>query len=122
MHAPTADPSAQGAAPLGLARQYSHMEPVPGAARPAPEPPLVTLEAVRAAAARVAGIVVRTPLLPFGEPFVGDPFGRPRTWLKPESLQPIGAFKLRGAWNALASLTPAERAAPGVPNGITGSC
>lgn len=75
-----------------------------------PGPVLVSLADVRAAAARLAGIVVRTPLLPFGEPLAGDPFGRPRTWLKPESLQPIGAFKLRGAWNALASLTPEDRA------------
>ena len=65
MHAPTADPSAQGAAPLGLARQYSHMEPVPGAARPAPEPPLVTLEAVRAAAARVADAITRRDRLAY---------------------------------------------------------
>ena len=33
-----------------------------------------------------------------------------RTWLKPESLQPVGAFKMRGAYNAVASLTDEERA------------
>lgn len=60
------------------------------------EPPFVTLGDVRAAAARIAGRVVRTPLIPFA---ASDP-GRP-LWLKPESLQPTGAFKLRGAFNAI---------------------
>ncbi|MEV4753556.1 threonine/serine dehydratase [Micromonospora sp. NPDC049559] len=62
---------------------------------------LVTLDDIRAAALRIAGVVVRTTLLP----------GR---WdadlrLKPESLQPVGSFKLRGATNAVAQLDPAER-------------
>ncbi len=35
----------------------------------------------------------------------------PRAWLKAENLQPIGAFKIRGAYNALSQLTDAERAA-----------
>jgi threonine dehydratase len=74
------------------------------------EEPLVSLDEIRAAAERVRGVVVRTSLLPFGPPVDGDPHGHPRAWLKPESLQPIGAFKLRGAYNALASLTPDERA------------
>ncbi len=73
-------------------------------------PTLVTLDDVRRAAAGLAGIVVRTPLLPFGPPLAGHPLGHPRAFLKPESLQPIGAFKLRGAYHALASLTPDERA------------
>jgi threonine dehydratase len=71
---------------------------------------LVTLEDIRRAAAGLEGITVRTPLLPFGRPLAGDPRGHPRAWLKPESLQPIGAFKLRGAWNAVSSLGPEERA------------
>lgn len=54
---------------------------------------MITLDDVRAAATVIAPHVVRTPLLPFGP-----------GWLKPESLQPIGAFKLRGALNALARL------------------
>ncbi len=77
---------------------------------PIDPPALVSLVEIRAAAARLAGVTVRTPLLPFGAPLPGDRAGRPRVWLKPESLQPIGAFKLRGAWNALATLTPEERA------------
>jgi threonine dehydratase len=70
---------------------------------PADDPfgePLVTVSDVRAAAVRIAGRVVRTPLLPY--PAV--PAGRDRPlWLKPESLQPVGAFKLRGAFNAILS-------------------
>jgi len=58
---------------------------------------LVTLDDVRAAAARIEGVVVRTPLLP--APAIGE-----RLWLKPENLQPTGAFKLRGATNAVRSL------------------
>jgi threonine dehydratase len=57
---------------------------------------LVTIEDVRAAAERIAGRVVRTPLLPFAAAEPGRPL-----WLKPESLQPTGAFKLRGAFNAI---------------------
>ena len=72
--------------------------------------PLVSLDDIRAAAAGLAGIVVRTPLLPFGPPLPGDAVGRPRAFLKPENLQPIGAFKLRGAYHTLASLSPDERA------------
>ena len=63
---------------------------------------LVTIDEIRAAAATLAGVALRTPLVPFGRP-------ERRQWLKAESLQPIGAFKLRGAYNAVASLTPAER-------------
>lgn len=58
--------------------------------------PLVTIEDVRAAAERIAGRVVRTPLIPFAAAEPGRPL-----WFKPESLQPTGAFKLRGAFNAI---------------------
>jgi threonine dehydratase len=58
--------------------------------------PVVTLDDVRAAAGRIAGRVVRTPLIPFAAAEGGRPL-----WLKPESLQPTGAFKLRGAFNAI---------------------
>ena len=66
-------------------------------------PALVTIDEIRAAAAILRGITVRTPLVPFGRP-------ERRQWLKAESLQPIGAFKLRGAYVAAAMLTPEERA------------
>jgi threonine dehydratase len=79
----------------------------------APEsaPNLVSVDEIREAARIIDGITVRTPLLPFGPPVDGDPFGRPRAWLKPESLQPIGAFKFRGAYFILSTLSPEERAA-----------
>lgn len=72
---------------------------------PVDEEPLVTIDEIREAVMRLVGVTIRTPLLPFGEPIAGDPRGRTRAWLKPENLQPIGAFKLRGAYNALAQLT-----------------
>jgi threonine dehydratase len=65
---------------------------------------LVTLTDVQAAAKRIAGDVVRTPLVPAG---FGDPSRL--LLLKPESLQPTGAFKLRGATNAVAQLPPSAR-------------
>lgn len=68
-----------------------------------PTPALVELPAIRAAASMLRGIAIHTPLVPFGRP-------ERRHWLKAESLQPIGAFKLRGAYVAAASLAPAERA------------
>ena len=70
------------------------------------EAPLVTIEDVRNAAANLAGIAMRTPLVPFG---TAGP-GGPRIVLKAESLQPIGAFKIRGAYHAISTLSPEERA------------
>lgn len=70
---------------------------------------LVTLSDIESAAGRIAGpstpAVLRTPLLPVTW---GDD-ERP-LWIKPENLQPIGAFKIRGAFNAVARLADAERA------------
>ncbi len=66
---------------------------------------LVAIEDIRAAAERIRADVVRTPLVP--APW-GDP-DRP-LWIKPENLQPIGAFKVRGAFNAIARLDGAVRA------------
>src|SRR6476469_11235119 len=66
--------------------------------------PLVTLEDIREAAARVENIARRTPILD-----VSDAAGRP-FFLKCESLQPSGAFKIRGAYNMVARLTPEQRA------------
>ena len=64
---------------------------------------LVTLDDVQAAADNIAGIAVRTPL-------VASP-SWPDFWLKPESLQPVGAFKVRGAVHAVARLPPEARTA-----------
>jgi threonine dehydratase len=67
---------------------------------------LVSIDEIRAAAVRIAGAAVRTPLLP--APWA-DP-GRPLL-LKPESLQPTGAFKIRGATNKIATLLAAGHVA-----------
>ena len=67
---------------------------------------LVTAAELAAAQKRIAGVAVRTPLIPC--PWADD---EQRTLLlKPENLQPTGAFKLRGAFNRLAALSPAEAA------------
>jgi threonine dehydratase len=65
---------------------------------------MVTLEDLRFAQSRLNGITVRTPLIEFHHP---DPTRR--LYLKPENQQPIGAFKLRGAYNKIASLSQEER-------------
>src|SRR6266498_2409216 len=75
-------------------------------------PPLVTLDEIRAAAKNIAGIAVRTPLLPC--------LWADGLYLKPENLQPVGAFKIRGAAQALASL-PAEVRAAGVVTESSGN-
>jgi len=66
---------------------------------------MVTLPDIRQAQARLRGIAVHTELIPFPIES-GD---SRKLYLKPENLQPIGAFKLRGAYNKIAALTPEER-------------
>ncbi len=61
-----------------------------------------TTEGVRAAARAVAAILPPTPLLPVE-------IGGVRAWVKADNLQPIGSFKIRGAWWRLSSLSPEER-------------
>lgn len=68
--------------------------------------PLISLNDLRDAARTIAGVVVRTPLLPADE--LTDRVGAP-VWLKPETLQRGGAFKLRGAYNFLAKMSAEER-------------
>jgi threonine dehydratase len=63
---------------------------------------LVSLDEIRAAAQRLHGVTVRTPLLAF--PGSAAAAGPPALLIKPESLQPTGAFKLRGAYNAISVL------------------
>jgi threonine dehydratase len=65
---------------------------------------LVTLDQIRDAAARIRKIARVTPLLD-----VSAAAGRP-LFLKCENLQPAGAFKIRGAYNMVARLTPEQRA------------
>lgn len=69
--------------------------------------PLVSLDEIRAAAAILRGIAVRTPLLPC-DPLTAQ-LGTP-VLLKPEMLQRGGAFKFRGAYTFLARLSPEARA------------
>jgi threonine dehydratase len=65
---------------------------------------MVTLHDIRAAQTRLHGIAVRTPLFEW----TSAP-DRRKLFLKLENLQPIGAFKLRGAYNKVASLSNEER-------------
>ncbi len=67
----------------------------------------IHLEQLRDAARRLAGLALRTPLLPL--PGLSGALGG-ELFAKPEYLQPTGSFKLRGAANALLQLDPAQRA------------
>jgi threonine dehydratase len=62
---------------------------------------LVSLEEIETAATRLRGVAVRTPLVPF----TGKTGSGTQVLIKPESLQPTGAFKLRGAYNAVCAVT-----------------
>ncbi|AGS26399.1 hydroxyectoine utilization dehydratase EutB [Rhizobium etli] len=67
----------------------------------------VSLEDIRAAARRIAGRVVETPMVLSAS--LAESSGVP-VWLKLEHHQTTGSFKLRGATNAVLSLSPVERA------------
>ncbi len=69
---------------------------------------LVSVETIREAAARIASVIVRTPLVRAPFPAVAARGSGSEIWLKAESLQPIGSFKLRGASNRILQLTPDE--------------
>lgn len=72
----------------------------------------ISLEAINEAAQHVYQAAVRTPLIKLDLPF--DRAGRtPEIYLKLESLQPIGSFKIRGAWNAIRKI-PKEQLRDGV--------
>jgi threonine dehydratase len=71
------------------------------------ERPVVPLEALRAAAKNLEGIAVRTPLIEV--PPLAARTGVPVA-LKCEHLQPIGAFKIRGAYTAISRIPAASRA------------
>jgi threonine dehydratase len=94
---------------------------------------MVTLEEIKEAQRRIRGVAVRTPLVAYHPPPVkrtsgkglhspddlddlltaigtqGTTDGSRQLYFKPESFQPIGSFKLRGAYNKVASLTTEER-------------
>ena len=73
---------------------------------PDPLPPVapIRLEDVVAARERIKGVVLRTPLVKLRHDAES-----PEVWLKLENLQPINSFKLRGAANAVAKLSPEAR-------------
>jgi threonine dehydratase len=71
---------------------------------PAPEARIPTRDGVLRAAAKVNALVPHTPLLPLELPEGGT------VWCKAECLQPVGAFKIRGAWHRLTDMSEEERA------------
>jgi threonine dehydratase len=74
----------------------------------------ISLDTIREAAARVYEAAVRTPLVPLHHTFPRrGPGQAPEIFLKLETLQPIGSFKIRGAYNAVRQLPP-ETLAGGV--------
>ena len=72
----------------------------------APAAPQVTYADVEAAAARLAGVVHRTPVVTSSQ---FDARAGCRAFFKCENLQRMGAFKFRGAYNALSILSPDEK-------------
>jgi threonine dehydratase len=67
---------------------------------------VITLQDLQESQQRIRGVAVRTPLIACAHQ---DPSRA--LFFKPENLQPIGAFKLRGAYNKIASLSHSERQA-----------
>ncbi len=68
-------------------------------------PALLTLKAFRDAQTRIRGVAAHTPLVRLFIPG----FDSAEVYVKAEGLQPIGSFKLRGAYNKIAQLTPEQR-------------
>lgn len=68
------------------------------------EPRLLTLSAFREAQERIRGVAARTPLIRLFVPSLDA-----EVYVKAEGLQPIGSFKLRGAYNKVAQLSPEQR-------------
>lgn len=71
---------------------------------------MIGIEAIEAAAARLEGVAVRTPLIRNDEL---DRIADGRVLVKTENLQAIGSFKIRGAYNLMSQLS-GEEAARGV--------
>ena len=69
---------------------------------------LPTVADIEAAAKRLAGVAVRTPLI--NAPVLDEALGA-RVFLKAETLQRTGSFKFRGAYNKISSIPPERRAA-----------
>ena len=71
--------------------------------------PIVTLNDIREAQSRLRGIAARTELIPSHIHQVNGIKDSRQLFLKPENLQPIGSFKLRGSYNKVATLSEEER-------------
>jgi threonine dehydratase len=71
---------------------------------------MITLEDIKTAQQKLHGIAARTPLVRYYPSTGSADANGCGFWLKPESFQPIGSFKLRGAYNKIASLSESERA------------
>jgi threonine dehydratase len=71
----------------------------------ATSPHLLTLDAFRDAQTRIRGVAARTPLVRLLAPGLESV----EVYVKAESLQPMGAFKIRGAYNKVAQLSPEQR-------------
>ncbi len=72
---------------------------------------MITMKEIEKARQRLAGVAARTPLIRYYAASSDGPKrqGEPEIYLKAENLQPTGSFKLRGAYNKIASLTDEER-------------
>jgi threonine dehydratase len=68
------------------------------------DPKLVTLDEIRAAQARIRGVAAHTPLVRLQIPGAAG-----EVYVKAEGLQPVGSFKLRGAYNKISQLSEDER-------------
>ena len=67
---------------------------------------MVSLADIQLAQSRLRNVAARTPLVRY---YPQTATGAPELYFKPESFQPIGSFKLRGAYNKIASLSDDER-------------
>ncbi len=65
---------------------------------------MVTIEDIRQAKKRISGTAIETPLIPYH-----GSCNLRQLYFKPENLQPIGAFKIRGAYNKISSLSDEEK-------------
>jgi threonine dehydratase len=77
-------------------------------------PRAISLDTIQEAASHLYDLVVRTPLVHLPVPAEWRarwPQAPQALYLKLETLQPVGSFKIRGAYNAMRQLTPGERAA-----------
>jgi len=70
----------------------------------------IPITAIEEAARTVYQAAIRTPLVRLEFPFANGQRPTAEIYLKLEALQPIGSFKIRGAWNAVRALPPATLA------------